>query len=90
MSAVHYCVYINEGLPGCAELELTDLDEIRQVKWRLLYASLALEILSLETPVAWNGDRVTSGLGNGKIQIKLRYNKNSAPNQYSNGRGKSC
>jgi len=27
------------------------LDEVRKVKWRLLYAPLALEVLALEAPV---------------------------------------
>lgn len=49
-----------QGLPHL--LDSRPLDELGQLKGRLLYTPLALEILSLETPVAGNRHRVPGGL----------------------------
>lgn len=43
-------------------LDPSFLDELGQLKWRLLYAPLALQVLSFEAPVAGHGHRVPGGL----------------------------
>lgn len=49
-----------QGLPHL--LDAGSLDELRQLKWRLLYTSLSLQVLPLEAPVSGHRDRVPGGL----------------------------
>lgn len=49
-----------QGLPHL--LDTRFLDELRQLKRRLLYTSLSLQILSFEAPVAGHRHRVPGGL----------------------------
>lgn len=49
-----------QGLPHL--LDSCSLDELWELERRLLYTSLALQILPFEAPVAGHGHRVPGGL----------------------------
>lgn len=60
MRRCHQAHLLLQGLPHL--LDSCPLDELRELKWRLLYTPLPLEVLPFEAPVARHRHRVPGGL----------------------------